>query len=259
MYSVTVLTAAYNAEKYISETIDSILSQTYTDFEYIIIDDNSTDNTVKIINDYLIMDHRIKLIQLDKNIGPYGAANVGLKKAEGRYIIRTDADDISLPNRIELQINFLKSNPKIRACGSWAMRIDENSKKLKNQIIKSTTSSASLKWQLFLHCPLVHSSACIDKEIFEEMGWYNSSYAAQDYRMWCYLANRELLAQIPEVLVYFRKSPNGISFSERGIQKEFHYKVSQDHIYNVTGEKWSIETIKSLNALLSADPPLSRT
>lgn len=249
MPEVTVLTAVRNGERYLPETIDSILNQTYQDWEYIIVDDNSSDRTVEIIQQYQAQENRIKLIQLDKNIGPYSAANVGLKQANGRYIVRTDGDDISLPNRIEKQISFFKSNPKIRACATYAQRIDENSTVLDNNIVKSTLTSGSIKWYLFLRCPLVHSTACVEKEVFDEMGGYDTSFASQDYRMWCYLASRGLVAQIPEMLVYFRLTPTGISLSKQAIQKEYGCKVTQDHILEITGEKWSSETIAALSAI----------
>jgi len=220
MPEVTVLTAVRNGERYLPETIDSIINQTYQDWEYIIVDDSSTDATVKIIQEYQNKDNRIKLIQLDENIGPYGAANVGLKQSNGRYIVRTDGDDISFPNRIEKQINFLKSNSKIRACATYAQRIDATSTVLGNSIVKSTLTSGSIKWSLFLRCPLVHSTACVEKEVFDEMGGYETSFAAQDYRMWCYLARRGIVAQIPEILVYFRITPTGISLSKGATQKK---------------------------------------
>ena len=246
---VTVLTAVRNGEKYISQTIESICKQSFSDFEYIIVDDHSSDRTVEIINRYRENDSRIKLIQHNKNIGPFAAANIGLDIAKGYYIIRTDGDDISFPNRIEKQVRFLKENPKIRACASFAQRIDHNSNLINNGIIKSLLTPGSIKWHLFLRCPLVHSTACIEKSVFEDMGGYNSSFTSQDYRMWCYLARRDIVAQLPEVLIYFRSNPDGISAKKEILQKNNGFEVAQDHIYNVTGQYWSRQTIEGLNAI----------
>ena len=249
MPEVTVLTVVRNGERYLPETIDSIRNQTFADWEYIIVDDNSTDGTVAIIQEYQEQDKRIILIQLNKNIGPYAAANVGLNHATGKYIVRTDGDDVSLPYRIEKQLYFIKSNSKIRACASFAQRIDENSEELTNRIVKSTLYPGSIKWYLFLRCPLVHSTACVEKQIFDEMGGYDPSCAAQDYRMWCYLARRGIVAQIPEILVNFRLTPTGISLTKQKSQKEFGNIIAQDHILKITGEEWSLDLIKSLNAI----------
>lgn len=260
MPAVTVLTAVRNGKKYLPETIESIRNQTFKDWEYIIVDDSSTDSTVEIIQKFQDKDKRIQLIQLDKSVGPYGAANVGLNKANGKYVVRTDGDDVSLPDRIEKQIHFLRSNPNLRACASYAQRIDENSKVLENRIVKSTLTSGSMKWYLFLRCPLVHSTACVEKKVFDEMGGYNPSFASQDYRMWCYLATRGIVAQIPEILVYFRLTTSGISLSKRECQEELGLKVAQDHIFDVTGEKWSFDRIESLKAigLVKKNYPVSK-
>ena len=260
MPEVTVLTAVRNGKRFLPETIESIRNQTFKDWEYIIVDDKSTDNTIEIVEEFQAKDERIRLIKLDKNLGPYSAANAGLEKANGKYIIRTDSDDVSIPDRIEKQINFLESNSKIRACASYAQRIDENSNVLENMFVKSTLKSGSIKWYLFLRCPLVHSTACIERDVFEEMGGYDPSFASQDYRMWCYLAQRGIVAQIPEVMVYFRLSSASISASKSKIQTELGVKIVQDHIYKVTNEKWSLETIAALNAigLVKKDFPVSK-
>jgi len=259
MPGVTILTAVKNGEKYLAETVESIRQQSFDDWEYILVDDNSSDSTINIIEQFQSKDKRIHLIKLKESLGPYGAANVGLKKATGHYIIRTDADDISLPNRITRQLKFLKDNPKLRACASYAQRIDENSHVMENNFVKSSLSSGSMKWFLFLRCPLVHSTACVERQVFEEMGGYDTSFAAQDYRMWSYLVRRGYVAQIPEVLVYFRLTPSGISLSQRGIQSEKGLKVAQDHILKVTGEDWSLETVEALNAfgLVKKGSPVS--
>lgn len=107
----SVIMAAYNAQEYIAEAIESILKQTFTDFEFIIIDDASTDNTSAIIHSY--DDGRIKLIKNTVNLGLTKSLNIGLKHANGKYIIRTDADDVNLIDRFEKQIKYMESNPHI--------------------------------------------------------------------------------------------------------------------------------------------------
>ncbi|MCF7822768.1 MAG: glycosyltransferase [Candidatus Marinimicrobia bacterium] len=260
MPEVTVLTAVKNGAAYLAETIDSISGQTFTDWEYIIVDDHSNDSSVEIIKKYQETDARIKLIQLSSSLGPFGAANAGLKEAKGKYIIRNDADDVSVPERIEKQIGFLKSNPALKACASYAQRMDEHSRILPDKLVKATLGPGSLKWYLFLRCPLVHSTACVEREVFEEMGGYDPSFAAQDYRMWSYLARRNILAQIPEILVYFRLTPSGITFTKKSVQQEKGFKVAQDHIFESIGESWSMDVVAALNAfgLVKKGYPVSK-
>ena len=248
MPEVSVLTTVWNDEKHIAETLASLCYQTFEDIEIIIVDDCSTDGSVKIIESFMKSDKRIKMINLKMNLGPYGAANEGLKIAAGNYIIRNDSDDISLPNRIQKQIEFLKLNPALKACSSHAQKIDHNSKIIDNDIVKSVKGQNNIKWHLFLRCPLVHSTACVEKTVFDSLGGYNSSFASQDYRLWCYLSRKNLVSQIPEVLVYYRKNPRGISFTKTLLQKENGYKVAQDHIMKVIGKKFSKNKIKALNA-----------
>jgi cellulose synthase/poly-beta-1,6-N-acetylglucosamine synthase-like glycosyltransferase len=249
MPKVTVLTAVKDGAQYLAETIDSIRNQTFEDWEYILVDDQSSDATVEIIKGYQAQDERIKLIQLDKNLGPYGAANVGLKAALGEYVVRTDGDDISLPNRIEKQLDFLAANPHLRACASYAQRIDKDSNVLEDNKVISSLTAGSMKWYLFLRCPLVHSTACVERNVFEEMGGYDTTFTSQDYKMWSYLVRQNYVAQIPEILVYFRLTPSGISLSRQNVQQSNGLKVAQDHIREVTGETWSLDRIKALNAL----------
>ena len=113
---ITVIMPVYNCELYIKEAIDSILNQTFADFDFLIIDDASTDKTVSIIKEY--KDSRIQLIEKTVNTGYTISLNYGLKVAKGEYIARMDGDDISLPNRFEKQIAFLDSNPDVVLCGS---------------------------------------------------------------------------------------------------------------------------------------------
>ena len=105
---VSIITPAYNSEKYIAETIESVLNQTYKNWEMIIIDDCSTDKTSKLVNDYILADSRIKLVSLNKNGGVSNARNIGLSKARGAFVAFLDSDDIWVKNKLETQILFMK-------------------------------------------------------------------------------------------------------------------------------------------------------
>ena len=120
----TVLMPVYNAEKYVAEAIDSILNQTFNDFEFLIINDGSTDNSLDIIKSY--DDPRITIINNETNLGLSHTLNKGIELARGEYIIRMDADDISLSIRLEKQIEFMDSNQHIGICGSWIQTFDKS-------------------------------------------------------------------------------------------------------------------------------------
>src|SRR5690606_37374672 len=122
MPRVTVLLAVHNGERYIQEAIDSILAQTFGDFELLIVNDGSTDATRDLVLSY--SDDRIRLVDNDHNIGLPKSLNRGLRLAKGRYIARLDADDISEPDRLAAQVSFLQANPDVAMVGSWYRKID---------------------------------------------------------------------------------------------------------------------------------------
>ena len=116
---VSVLMPAYNSEKYLGEAIDSILNQTFTDFEFIIINDGSKDNTAKIVEEYAKKDKRIRFIDNKKNQGIVGVLNEGIDLCRGKYIARMDSDDISLPTRFEKEIEYMEEHPECGVLGTW--------------------------------------------------------------------------------------------------------------------------------------------
>lgn len=158
---VSVLMPTYNAEKYLKEAIDSILNQTFTDFEFLIIDDNSKDKTKKIIGKY--NDKRIKLIKGPQK-GLAAALNCGIKKAQGKYIARMDADDISLPARFEKQVNYLEAHPEITVLGTWQEHFGRW-----NFIHKAKATHEECKAELLFNCDLCHSTLMFRKEDFTKI------------------------------------------------------------------------------------------
>ncbi|HAS7841575.1 TPA: glycosyltransferase family 2 protein, partial [Vibrio cholerae] len=138
---ISVVMSVYNGEKYLGEAIDSILKQTFSDFEFIIINDGSTDKTLEIIKSYMKKDDRIVLVSRE-NKGLIVSLNEGLDLAKGQYIARMDADDISIKSRFEKQIEFLDSNPDIGVCGTWVEVFGEN---IKSKKWKMPTQDPDLK------------------------------------------------------------------------------------------------------------------
>ncbi len=216
MPKVSVIMPAYNAEKYIKEAIDSILNQTFKDFEFIIIDDGSTDGTKEIISSY--QESRIKLLENDKNLGLVGSLNKGLQIARGEYIARMDADDIALPERLEKQVDFLDKNQDIVLVGSWIDSFDEESKD--HFIVEFASDPIIIKWLMVTKNQLAHASVVFRKEIIEREGGYSNKYEhAEDYELWSRLLKNYKIANIPEVLLKHRIHGESVS-----VKRESHNK-----------------------------------
>lgn len=196
--NISVIMPVYNGELFVREALNSILSQTFTDFEFIIIDDGSTDNTESIIKSYA--DSRIKFIKNLKNLGIVKSLNLGLDSATGKYIARMDADDISLPQRLEKQFDFMESNPDIDVCGTWYELFES-----KSGVVKPPEKDRDIKGTLFFNNCIAHPTVIIRKNRFPEQEVYHNQYInAEDYELWCREIDRLKFANIPEVLLKYR-------------------------------------------------------
>lgn len=205
MPKVTVLMAVYNGERYLHEAIESILNQTFQDFEFLIINDGSQDSTKEIIASY--QDTRIKLIDNEQNLGLTKSLNKGWKLAKGEFIARQDADDISEPERLAKQVTFLETNPDVVLVGSWYRDIDERGDLLAER--KLPCSTASIRWEILFYCPFVHSAVMFRTQtVSEQIGFYDESFSyAQDYDLWWRIARKLEVANINEYLLKLRINP----------------------------------------------------
>jgi len=205
---VTVLMSVYNGESYLVQSIDSILKQTFKDIEFIIIDDGSTDKSLSIIKSYMNKDCRIKLIQNEENIGLTRSLNKGLALARGEYIARQDADDISLPDRLNRQVTFMDAHPEIGVCGSWVKKIGSYS----HHIWKYPTDNDTIRACLLFTSAMAHPSVIMRKSLLVKIQlFYNPSYKrSQDYELWVRASQYFPLANIGEVLVLYRSHANQV-------------------------------------------------
>ena len=191
----------YNAEKYLIQSIESILSQTYHDFEFIIINDGSNDGTHEILNEYLNKDQRINVIN-KKNGGIAAALNDGILNSRGKYIARMDADDISLPMRLETQLKFMEDNPDIGVSGAWIEKFGDN---YKNHILKYPTNDAFSKVKLLFSVSFAHPTVMMQSQLLKNNQLkYNENYGIEDYKFWLDLAQFTNFASIPVVLLKYR-------------------------------------------------------
>jgi glycosyltransferase involved in cell wall biosynthesis len=179
---VSVVMPTYNGEKFLRPAIESILNQTLADFELIVIDDASTDSTPRIPVEF--KDDRIRLFRNDCNLGIAGATNRGLAVARGEYVALQDHDDVSLPHRLQTQVDYLGAHPKIALVGSAATRIDERDAVL--DTVVEPSDELDLKWELLFGCRFRHMTLMVRRRAILEIGGYcqDASFRfATDYDM----------------------------------------------------------------------------
>ncbi len=211
---VTVLLPVYNGELYLLEAIDSILTQTFHDFELLIIDDGSTDESVALIEG--IHDSRIRLVCNGTNKGLVASLNRGIGLAHGEYIARMDADDISLYNRFERQVCFMDANMDVDVCGCWLEAFDG----YKNTIWAPPLSDEEIKSNLFFESVLYHPTVMIRKSALINGSYhYDFDYPhAEDYELWCRMMKLCRFANIGEVLLRYRLHDQSIGRRKADIQ-----------------------------------------
>ncbi len=213
---VTVLMPVYNGGKHLNEAIESILAQTFADFEFLIINDGSTDNSAKIIESF--NDKRIRLIKNNKNLKLVKTLNKGIDFARGKYIVRMDQDDISFPERLSKQVGFMEKHPDIGVCGSRVELIGKNSGQVWDFVPENPDI---LKCLLLFSNYIVHPTVIIRKKLLEKYHLhYNEIFAAEDYDLWCRISEYSRMSNLQEVLLYYREHSSKMSQINRKDQIE---------------------------------------
>lgn len=204
---VTVLMPVYNGQNYLFESIKSIQNQTFTNWELLIINDASTDNTVNIVKEYQKKDDRIRLITNETNLKIAKTLNKGICEARGLYIARMDDDDISLPTRLEKEVEILDKNPSTVLVGSWQKHFGTN-----NWVHRPPKSAKQIKATLLFECCVCHSTVMFKKDIFiKNKFFYNSSFLSEDYELWTRVSEKYDLYTIPEILGEYRLNGENIT------------------------------------------------
>lgn len=213
--TISILFPVYNTASFLKEAIDSMLEQTYSNFELIVLDDCSPDNSEEILDTY--SDPRIVRYRGEKNQGLANVLNIGMDMARGKYIARMDSDDISLPNRLEIQVKYLEEHPDIDLC-SCGMELFG----AKNEIWIRESDPEKVKITALHHSPVLHASSMWRKESFDKVGlsFRQDMVPAEDYDMWCRALVLGLkLVNIPNILYLYRVHPGqateAISISEQ--------------------------------------------
>lgn len=227
---VSVLMSTLNAERYLAQCIESMLGQTFSDFQFIIVDDGSTDASLSLIDKYAKVDSRIDVIR-SVSRGLTHNLNVAARAADGVYLARMDADDVSYPLRLERQVSFLDNNPDVSAVGTWINSIDANGNTLGHW--HPPTEPADLLWRMMFENVVAHPSAMIRTECLKSVGYYDERrIVAQDYDLWTRIALLGgRISNLPEVLLDRRIHAGQVSASRRQEQLSTSQSIAGNYVY----------------------------
>lgn len=215
---VSVIMSVYNGEPFVRQAVESILGQTFTDFEFLVVDDGSTDGTP----DYLagIKDPRLVVIRNDKNIGLTPSLNRAIRLARGEYLARQDADDVSLPERLEKEVAYLDAHPTVGLVGTRVEWIDEQGHHLDRPAFPTQYDNAAVQQQLLGNCCFSHGSVMFRRQALQEAGGgYNEAWnESQDWELWLRMTEGWDGANLEEPLYRYRWHNAMASVQNRGEQ-----------------------------------------
>jgi glycosyltransferase involved in cell wall biosynthesis len=220
--------SVHNGDAYLVQALNSILSQSFSSFEFIVIDDASTDGTAGILGDYARREPRICLLSNQKNIGLAWSLNRGLKQAKGKYIARMDADDISLPLRLERQFSFMEEHPAVGVLGTAVEVIDSAGQVIGQRIYP--LDPIVIRWRLAFENPLCHPTVMIRRTLLQDAPYNSDLHTAQDYDLWCRLGSMTNFANLPEPLLRFRKHVTNLTYQKGGEQRKNSLHISQNYM-----------------------------
>lgn len=232
MPAISVIMSVYNGERFLAEAAESILAQTFSDFEFIIVDDGSTDSTRLILN--RLTDRRVKLLTNQRNIGLARSLNVGLGFAQGMYIARQDADDVSLPDRFRRQVAYLESHPEISILGTEVDMIDKTSGS--GLSVELPHDNIDIKWALLFGCPIIHGTVMGRDCAFRGALGYTENPEFQwveDLELWSRISEGHNFANLPERLGKRRWHSGAISHQKRDLQQEQGRRILRRSICSV--------------------------
>lgn len=252
---VSVVMPVYNCEKYLREAIESVLSQTFKNFELIIVVGSSTDSTDLILESYLEKDNRIKVFHQEAE-GLVAALNMGCLLAKGQYIARMDADDRCLQQRLERQVRYMETHPEIGILGTWALYIDESGRQVDSA--RMLINPRLIEFHLYFANCIIHSSVIMRREILETLGFYNpEALHAEDYELWSRAMGITKISVLPEILLESRIWSGSVSNLESEVQKQTVARIRRAMISVLLGSEVSADLIVSAHTTANLSVPES--
>lgn len=247
--------SVYNGSRYVEESIQSILGQTYANFEFIIIDDGSVDNTWKILTQYLSKDKRLVVLQNQENIGLTRSLNKALLISRGKYIARQDADDLSVKSRLAKQVAFLETNSEIILASSNYDRIDKDGKFIRR--MKLDCDFELILWNLLFYNYLGgHSQVIFRRDSVLSLGGYSENFPyAQDYELWTRLIKNGQITIMPDILLKYRLHDNRLSNTASKEQLLCLFNASQKYLSTYLNRTPNLEEVASLWAFWTIRHP----
>lgn len=232
--------AAYNAADYISEAISSILQQTMEDYELLIVNDGSTDQTVEVVQSFV--DPRIRLIHNDKNMGLVFTRNRALEEARGEFIAVLDSDDIAVPERLGLQYEFMRQNPAVGLSSGHAALIDESGQTTGDQFVVPTGNN--INKEVFFGNPFINPAAIFKTEILKELKGYRDFAPAEDFDFFLRVSEKYPVGNIDHLLVQYRVHGRNTSAIQPGLTREIETQILKE-MY----KRWGMPVEEQLLAL----------
>ena len=244
---VSVVISTFNGEKYLPEALDSILNQTFDDFELIIVNDGSTDSTAKILSE--LKDERLVIIENSVNSGIAASQNKAIAVASGRYVALQDHDDISLPDRLQAQVDFLDHHSEIALVGSGCSRIDEAGKTI--ELMDGPVGDMQLKWGFLFGCPIFHTAVMVRRAVLDDGPAYSEDYAfACDYELLSRVVATHQVAQMPRPLVSWRTHSGATSVKRAAELQEEGMKILRRNMSDLVGSEIDPGTWNGVELLL---------
>ncbi|MBW4618436.1 MAG: glycosyltransferase [Cyanosarcina radialis HA8281-LM2] len=245
---ISVVMPVYNCERYLREAVESVLNQSFTDFEFVIINDASTDSTDEILAEFARQDERIIILENQENLGLTGSLNKGIDRARGEYIARQDADDISLPERLKKQVALLDSNSEVVLVSCNIEKINAEGKPF--AIMERACPANLVAWYLLFYNRLSgHSQVMFRRKTVNMLGGYSKKYPyCEDYELWCRLAGVGIVRILPEVLLQQRFHSTSVSAKKQAEQKQDILELARSNIKQLTELDLSPSEIENLNS-----------
>lgn len=224
---VSVIMPLYNAEQYVGECIESILGQSFGDFELIVVDDSSTDGSFAVAESYARRDPRIRLLRNEQNLGAAQTRNRALDAARGEYVAFMDADDLVVAERLAMQVDFLDRHPEVDLCGSYGTMFFPDGRR---KLLKTPLTHEDIAAELLFGCPFGMPSVMMRREAFERSGIRLETCMAEDYKLWADLSERMRMACIPLSLFLYRQWDEQISATQHDRQDRSAQAVQAEYI-----------------------------